>query len=257
MAGDERGPVKGPGSKEKAESILRELPSVVGAFVREDVSGQPREIHLLVRPGPEPRHLARDVRSLLEERLGVPIDQRIISIAQLARDPAAASLKEEEAARAEASAALEPPAEWRLRFEACESRVSGGRVHVRVELVEGEERYVGEASELDAGAGRMRAGAAAALEAAVVACSGRARFALEGAAIVQTADRAYVLVTATVTAPALGRRSISLTGAQALDDEAETAAALAALKSANRVLGLIRETDDAQPVSAGPRLRRR
>ncbi len=70
-------------TKETAEAILRELPSVRGAFVREDVNGHPREVHILVGPGPEPRHLARDIRELLEERLGVPVDQRVISIAQL------------------------------------------------------------------------------------------------------------------------------------------------------------------------------
>ena len=73
-------------TKAEAEAVLRELPSVIGAFVREDVYGHPREVHLLVRPGTAPRDLARDVRDLLEERLGVPIDQRIISIAQLAAD---------------------------------------------------------------------------------------------------------------------------------------------------------------------------
>ncbi|HEX7120417.1 MAG TPA: hypothetical protein VF212_16605 [Longimicrobiales bacterium] len=70
-------------TKEAAEAILRELPSVRGAFVREDVNGHPREVHILVGPGPEPRLLARDIRDLLEERLGVPVDQRVISIAQL------------------------------------------------------------------------------------------------------------------------------------------------------------------------------
>ncbi len=70
-------------TKQAAEALLRELPSVLGAFVREDVYGHPREVHLLVGPGPSVRHLARDIRDLLEERLQVPVDQRIISIAQL------------------------------------------------------------------------------------------------------------------------------------------------------------------------------
>src|SRR5688500_17211699 len=71
-------------TKDTAEALLRELPSVIGACVREDAFGHPREVHLLVRAGPNPRHLAYDVRDLLEERLGLPIDQRVISIAQLA-----------------------------------------------------------------------------------------------------------------------------------------------------------------------------
>src|SRR5512135_3185888 len=79
-------------TKEAAEATLRELPSVIGAFVREDIYGHPREVHLLVKPGPNVRHLARDVRDLLEERLQVPVDQRIISIAQVTADPAEPAL---------------------------------------------------------------------------------------------------------------------------------------------------------------------
>src|SRR5512135_2137009 len=79
-------------TKEAAEATLRELPSVIGAFVREDIYGHPREVHLLVKAGPNVRLLARDVRELLEERLQVPVDQRIISIAQVSGDaPATAA----------------------------------------------------------------------------------------------------------------------------------------------------------------------
>src|SRR5690606_20219769 len=73
-------------TKALAEAALRQLPSVIGASVREDIHGHPREIHLLVAPGPNPRDLARTGRKLLQERLGIEIDQRVISIAQLARE---------------------------------------------------------------------------------------------------------------------------------------------------------------------------
>jgi hypothetical protein len=242
--------------KETAEAVLRELPSVVGAFVREDVNGHPREVHVLVRPGPEPRHLARDIRSLLEERLGVSIDQRIISIAQLARDDdgesAPEGATEEQVAKGEAS-----PGERRVQFIRCDSRVSSGRVIVTVELRDGDQHFSGEASELEAGSGRLRAGAAAALGAVTAACAGRARFTLDNASPITAADRDYALVTATVTAPALGRRAVSLSGAHELADEPETAAALAALKSVNRVLGLVRETGQDEALAAAGRIRRR
>lgn len=71
-------------TKDAAEAALRELPSVLGVRVREDVYGHPREVHVLVKSGPNVRNLALDIRELLEERLGIPVDQRVISIAQLA-----------------------------------------------------------------------------------------------------------------------------------------------------------------------------
>lgn len=111
--------------KTTAEAVLRELPSVLGAYVSEDLEGHPREVHLLVGPGPDLAGLARDIRGLLQERLGIPVDQRVISIAQLARDPdarddaAAPSLEHpdgeapnEEAGNAPAPNAPAPNAAW-------------------------------------------------------------------------------------------------------------------------------------------------
>jgi hypothetical protein len=247
--------MQGPGTKEAAESILRELPSVVGAFVREDINGNPREIHLLVLPGPEPRHLARDIRSLLQERLGVDVDQRVISIAQLARDPSLESTTAVSETTEPASGEAAPPTAPRVRFVRSESRVTEGRVSVTVELEDATARYVGEASELEAGAGRLRAGAAAALNAATAACEGRARFALDGAYSVRALDRNFALITATATSSGLGRRPVELSAAQELTEEPETAAALAALKAANRVLGLMRESVPTSAVRT--RIRRR
>src|SRR5512135_664834 len=126
-------------TKEAAEATLRELPSVIGALVREDIYGHPREVHLLVQPGPNVRHLAHDVRDLLEERLQVPIDQRIISIAQVTRDPAESPVEDvpeiATAAPGEAVAAsLSPAGTARLVFGGIESMSRDARVVVRVRL---------------------------------------------------------------------------------------------------------------------------
>lgn len=228
--------------KETAEAVLRELPSVVGAFVREDIFGHPREVHLLIRPGPEPRALARDVRDLLEERLGVPIDQRVISIAQMAvaepppapREPAVAPASPPPAPNA-------PPADSdpRLRFVAVETQVRDARVLVHARLRVGDRELHGEAVELEAGNGRARAGAAATLQAVSGAAEAHGRFELENASVVRVFDRDYVLVSSFASSPYLGRRPLSLAGAHPVDVDVESAAALAALKSVNRVLALM------------------
>jgi hypothetical protein len=229
----------------------------VGAFVREDAYGHPREIHLLIQPGPEPRHFARDVKDLLEERLGIPIDQRIISIAQLARDPAA-----EPAPEAAAVAPAEPtpaPAERRprLRFLGSQGRVTGGRVTIRVELGRDDERYIGEAEDVESAGGRVRAGARAALNAATVACRGKLRLEMDHASVVRASDRSYVLVSTTASSAHFGRRPLALAGAQELDDDVETSGALAALKSANRVISLMMDMTETQARTPKTRSRRR
>lgn len=255
-------------TKEAAEAILRELPSVRGAFVREDVYGHPREVHVLVDPGPEPRLLARDIRELLEERLGMPVDQRVISIAQLsdradrvpieevigqdaATEPAAGAGKETSASVAAApssSASARPAAATgpspagvhsapRVVFEGLESMVRGGRILVKSRVSWKGNTFEGTAEDLDGGAGRIRAVAAATLRAASEACSGRLHLELETASVVHALGNDYVLVSVNAVSPLLGRRPVPLAGAHpaAAGDDA---AALAALQASNRVLTL-------------------
>lgn len=225
-------------TKATAESVLRELPSVLGAFVQEDVNGHPREVHLLVAPGPDPRHLARDVRSLLEERIGVRVDQRVISIAQLA-----APLDFLPQAGPEPTPpAPEPPpspfSEPRLAYLGLESLVRNGRVQVQVRVSWRDKEHVGEGAEVDGGQGRIRAAASAALCAASRACGERIRLELEAASPERALGRDYILVSALAASPLLGRRPLALAGAHPAEDGAEMAAALAALHASNRVLGL-------------------
>lgn len=241
------------GTKEAAEAVLRELPSVIGAFVREDVHGHPREVHLLVRAGPNPRHLAYDVRDLLEERLGIPVDQRVISIAQLApgRQPGpmlsrkaglepAPALPVEPEPRPEPEAEPEPtPPEARVRFASIAISAMDKRVRIRVALDLAEKEYAAEEWGLDSAPARLRTAAAATLQAVDATCVGRARFEVEHVSLVHAFERDYVLVTAMVSSPFLGRKPIPLVGAQPVEMDAESAAALAALKAVNRTLSLV------------------
>ncbi|HUG02287.1 MAG TPA: hypothetical protein VML95_10510 [Longimicrobiales bacterium] len=253
------------GTKARAEAILRELPSVVDAFVREDVYGDPREVHLLIRPGPEPRDLATDIRELLEERLGIPLDQRIISIAQLrVAAPDALPLLADGTGRTLALPAVEPPAGLpargpvsmpsarvrpgarafaehapaaegeRVTLTALEVRRESGKVIAAVRVERDGVECLGEATEPDLGLGPIRAAARAALQAVEVALEGALVLELESATVVRALDRAIVLVTSSALAPELGRNARQLAGAHAVDGRPESAAVLAALKATNR-----------------------
>jgi hypothetical protein len=268
------------GTKEAAEAVLRDLPSVIGAFVREDVHGHPREVHLLVRSGPNPRHLAYDVRELLEERLGVPVDQRVISIAQLAEgrtpgplladvagmsSPAAAEMSRPAAAEPDGPPPLaetpqpgqqqpRPQApvrqrEPRLRFRGITTEAMESRVRIRVTLTLDDDEMTGEAFGLDTGPARLRAVAAAALKGVDATCVGRARFEVEHTSVVHAFERDYVIVNVLASSPYLGRRPIHLVGAQPVEMDPESAAALATLKAVNRILSLMLRYPDQVPRS--------
>jgi hypothetical protein len=267
------------GTKEAAEAVLRELPSVIGAHVREDVNGHPREVHLLVRAGPNPRHLAYDVRDLLEERLGVPIDQRVISIAQLAdgRRPGpllatAAGFEEidTDQARGPDGPATRAPAavteavhagpavdiEPRARFTGISTEAVDNRVRVRVSLMLGTQEQTGEALGVDTAPARLRAVAAATLKAVDATCVGRSRFEVEHVSTVSAFGRDYVLVSVLASSPYLGRRPIPLVGAQPIEMDTESAVALAALKAVNRTLSLVLRLPDAAAPRSRPQPRR-
>ncbi len=220
-------------TKEVAETVLRDLPSVLGAFVREDVNGHPREVHLLIAPGPNVKLLAQDVRDLLEERLGMPVDQRVISIAQLAEDIA-------EFGDATVEDLTEPvPPEDRTRFVGVEAEIRAQRIYVRCRLQHGAEFFDGEAAELDIGVGRARAAVAATLKAAAQVAQDRVRLEIDAVSIVRAFERDYVVVSVMTSAPRFGRGVMHLTGAQPVEHDVESAASLATLKAVNRVLAKV------------------
>jgi hypothetical protein len=233
--------MKSISTKETAEAVLRELPSVLGACVREDVNGHPREVHLLVGPGPNVRNLARDVRDLLEEKLHVPVDQRVISIAQLssrALVPSEAADRETAVVSTALTVQRSAP-NYRVFFQGLETSVQGSRVLVRVRVRWAGEEHLGEATEVDAGHGRVRAAASAALRAATAACNSMVRLELDAATVVTALDREYVIVAVLAASAFIGRKPLTLSGAQPVEaDDAPTAAAFAALKAVNRVLEL-------------------
>jgi hypothetical protein len=229
--------------KTTAEAALRELPSVLGAYVSEDLEGNPREVHLLVRAGPDPALLARDLRGLLQERLGIPIDQRVISIAQLA-DKDDGDLERPAAAGAAAGATAERTPtprrpEARAIFGGIEATATAGQVTVVVELEWQGRRVRGAADAADTTHGRARAAATATLRAAVALIEGGGELGLEldFATTVDALDGDYALVSVLAVSGRTGRRPIPLVGAQPLENDVESAAAFATLKTVNRVLG--------------------
>ena len=227
-------------TKAEAEAVLRDLPSVLGAFVREDVHGHPREVHLLVRHGSVARDLARDVRDLLEEKLGVPVDQRVISIAQVAAN--GTTLEEalpgmsDGGAGGGTTAAVEPAT--RLELLRVESTRSLGWIETRALLRRGEAEFEGSAREVESTAGAARAGARATAAALSAACLPGLRVDIQTVSLVSAFDREHALVATTAASPLFGRTLRTLVGSQPVESDPAEAAALAVLKATNRVVAL-------------------
>jgi hypothetical protein len=71
---------------ERIESVLRTLPEVRAAKVALDSNGMITEIHLVAPDTVNPKSTVRNVESLLKAALGMDVDHRVISVAQVRMD---------------------------------------------------------------------------------------------------------------------------------------------------------------------------
>lgn len=71
---------------EECQKLLAQLPGVFAAGIRME-AGRACEIHILASASRNAKQIARDVQSAIFAVYGVELDHRIISVAQLARDP--------------------------------------------------------------------------------------------------------------------------------------------------------------------------
>lgn len=129
-------------------SLLAKLPGVYAANVLPDETEAVREIHIVASSARNPKQISRDVQSALLAAFDLPIDHRIISIAQLGEDP----FGDEKPPRSAGA-----QGELRLQCAGVQSGVEGDDYHVRVRLRAGERDFSGEAACRSTPAQRARA----------------------------------------------------------------------------------------------------
>jgi hypothetical protein len=243
-----------------AEQLLTSLPGIVSARVVAGPGGHPDEIHILATAELHPKQIVRNIESALSAGLGIVINRRIVSVAQLRAGaiegvPAAGGLAptadepdlvevDDVATAPHASRAPEPALRPAMGRDNGQEQLAGSRIiflghEVTVDAARtatctvtfraGAEEFTGVGQGFDSPQGRAEAAARAVVDA--LRRSGRAeRLGLEGVSIVDTPGRECVLV---AIRPLDGRRRSSLTGAAPLHDSPEEAAILAALQATN------------------------
>jgi hypothetical protein len=249
------------------EHLLTALAGIVSARAITSSNGQLEEIHILATAELSPKQIVRNIESALSAGLGVEIDRRIVSIAQLragageiAALPEASGSTSPQAARvpdgAESTVSVgEAPypardgdtavmrsgdirsaagpgegedAAGRLIFLGHEVTVDLSRTATcTVSFRMGTAEFTGEGTGFDTPQGRAEAAARAVFD-AFDRTRTSDRVGLEGVAIVDTPGRECILVTAR---PLAGRRVGSLTGVAPIRESHEEAAILAALQA--------------------------
>lgn len=224
----------------EVERLLCSLAGVVSARVVANPLGRLEEIHILASPLLAAKQIVRNVQSALSAGLGIVVDRRIISVAQIRRD----ALEPFEAESAEYAEESDPAASTPARAAAERSRLvflgyeaTGGTrasTECTVKLRRDADVVAGSGAGAETLDGRVQAGARAAFAALSAALQGD-RLALEGASVVETHGRRFVLVAARAVA---GRHAQALTGVAPLGRSPEEASVLASLQAANRWIGL-------------------
>src|SRR5690606_34611429 len=132
------------------------------------------EIHILASAVRHPRQLVRDIESVLAAHVGIRVDRRVISVAQLRTDE------------------TEPP---RVILDAVELKLRGDEAVVQVELSYGGSRYVGSASGPALGTQRPRSAAEATVLALQETVAGGVRLFLEDVSVIPLGEEKAVVVT--------------------------------------------------------------
>ena len=240
-------------NEEDAEELIGALAGVVSAHVVTDDAGRMVEIHVLATPDLHPKQVVRNVESALSAGLGIEVDRRIVSVAQIRRESNGQATASRAAVRivegagdrsamhplAGASASdPEPapePAAPRLEYVRYQSRRESGSCSCEVVLraSTGGEEVTGMGQGPDTEAGRAEAAATAVFQ-AIMRARTQLVLKLEGAVISTSRGRSYVIVSAHTVQ---GRTSLPLAGAAALTRSPEEAAILASLQATNRWSG--------------------
>jgi hypothetical protein len=259
-----------PPEYREAEKVLTRLRGVVAAHIVADAQGEIAEVHVIATDERNVRQILRDVEAALAAQLGIKIDHRKISIAQVGKaagtgeDAAPAPAPppqtgpdrlrilspEREAGHGTRPAVdLKSPGgisevgvatdtQPRLRFIGMNLQVSGDGCTARVELSHGTIRTMGDSEGPGAGRAALRSLAVATLGAVMHHFQDSAAFHLEDIAFTTLGEDEIVIVSVSYRR---GREVIPLLGSTYVGTDPQQAVIFATLDAINRFSGRLKE----------------
>ncbi|CAN5892080.1 hypothetical protein BH23GEM9_BH23GEM9_02110 [soil metagenome] len=220
------------------EGLIAALHGVMAARVTLSPGGRLEEIHVLADDRMHPKQIVRNIESALSAGLGMDVDRRVISVAQVKPD-----LEEEPETYppSEAPAEVEPPPPparpvqpdsiGRYVFVGYDARTQPDlEAMCRVTIRQNNDVFSGTGNGPSTALGRAQS-AARAVFSAIASARQSQSLGLEGVTLVESHGRGYVLVAAHAI---IGRSTVPLTGIASLHRSPEEAAILASLQATNR-----------------------
>jgi hypothetical protein len=203
------------------ESTLCQVGEIKAARVVTGVSGTIREVHVLALPTKAPKQLVRDIESTIMASFGIPIDHKVISIAQLGPEMIPRNPAQDRA---------------RAKIDSINTEAVGVEATVSVTLeIEGD-KFMGRASGPGSQTARQRLVALATLNAVEQYVAGPQAFALEDVHIV-TLGQEQVAVCCVVLVTPLGEQSFA--GSALMRHNEKDSIVRATLDAINRRLGFL------------------
>src|SRR5262245_22098324 len=216
-----------PNDTSRSERLLAALAGVISARVIMDPHGRIVEIHILASHELHPKQIVRNIESALSAGLGFLVDRRVISVAQLRPDVGPITAGPFPVPDATGSVRRGRPV--LIGFDTtCRTHLDAS---CTVTLQKDSQYVVGTGSGANTPPGRAEAAARATFD-ALAGAQDSATLGFEGATLVESNGRTYVLVPAQALA---GRSAWPLTGVAAINRSPEEAAILASLQATNRI----------------------
>ncbi len=211
----------------RVERLVSCLAGVVSVRAIAGEDGRLQEIHVLTTPELQPKQVVRNVESALSAGMGLEIDRRIVSVAQV-RDRHYADVPAQLPLEPRTTTAVGAQRLVLVRYDTWMH--DSEQAHCRVVLRRDGDEYVGVGAGSSSANGRAGAAARALFE-AVAGSRSDEDLALEDAMVVETQGRSFVMVAAHALT---GRQTVPLTGVAAVSRSPEEAAILAGLQATNR-----------------------
>jgi hypothetical protein len=211
----------------RIERLLAALEGVVSARIVTDESGRIVEIHILSTHELQPKQIVRNVESALSAYLGLIVDRRVISVAQLRPDALPITSGSVEVPGSSPGVRLT----GRHVFVGFDTNCSAPLdANCTVTLQLDDQTIHGNGSGANTAQGRAEAAARALFDALSIADE-QLRLGLEGISIIENNGRSYVLIAGHAIS---GRTVTPVTGVAPLTRSPEEAAILAGLQATNR-----------------------
>jgi hypothetical protein len=225
-------------SEAEIEGLITALHGVMASSVVLDAYRRIEEIHVLAAARMHPKQIVRNIESALSAGLGVVVDRRLISVAQvraehqqLVDDELAGPAADPHADELATAVDDDDGGAGRYIFVGYDARTQPDHeAACRVTIRRGNAVYSGTGAGPGTPLGRAQS-AARAVFAAIATARRSHSLGLEGVTLLDSHGRAFVLVAGHAID---GRSSVPLTGIAALHRSPEEAAILATLQATNR-----------------------